>query len=74
MEIKKRSDEFPFYDIKLNSGENGELNWEQDSPIESSSEQILRNFIQKQIRGYQSSGTYKAEYLFIWNRNPRKWK
>ena len=60
MEIKKRSDEFPFYDnltvdIKLNSGENGEL-------------------IQKQIRGYQSSGTYKAEYLFIWNRNPRKWK
>lgn len=65
---KKRSDEFPFYDnltvdIKLNSGENGELNWEQDSPIESSSEQILRNFIQKQIRGYQGSGTYKAEYL-----------
>lgn len=65
---KKRSDEFPFYDnltvnIKLNSGENGELNWEQDSPIESVSEQILRNFIQKQIRGYQGSGTYKAEYL-----------
>ena len=65
---KKRSDEFPFYDnltvdIKLNSGENGELNWEQDSPIESSSEQILRNFIQKQICGYQGSGTYKAEYL-----------
>lgn len=65
---KKISKEFPLYenltvDIKVNSGNTNRIYWECNSPTESSSERILRNFIQNQIYDYQGSGTYKIEYL-----------